>query len=182
MAFTSFLQPARLRATGLFGALLLCAACAGPRNELPGGLNSELVTRAVSTATELRLSGGRVWCVPFARNASGIEIRGNADTWWRKAKGLYVRGHDPVVGSVMAFSGSGKLPMGHIAVVSRVVSDREILIHHANWHRNMVSLDMPVKDVSPNNDWSEVRVMTNPGAYGGVYRIDGFISDPKPTL
>ncbi|MDF0601579.1 CHAP domain-containing protein [Psychromarinibacter sp. C21-152] len=182
MTIATFLQPSPLRLMGLCAVLMLGAACARAPEEPSGALNPELVSRAISTATDLRATGARVWCVPFARNASGIEIRGNADTWWPQAKGLYHRGKTPLVGAVMAFSGTGKLPMGHIAVVSEVVSDREIRIHHANWHRNQVSLSMPVKDVSAANDWSEVRVMTNPGAYGSVYRIDGFISDPRTPI
>ncbi len=56
------------------------------------------------------------------------------------AKGVYDRGAEPEVGAVMVFSGTRKLPMGHVAVVSKIVSDREILIDHANWKRNQVSL------------------------------------------
>lgn len=173
-------QPTRLRPALAFAALFLLAACAGnrPQTDSPD-LSPELVTRAVSIATDLRASGQRVWCVPFARNASGIEIRGDAGTWWDQAKGLFSRGHAPEIGAVMAFRATKKLPLGHIAVVSEIVSDREIRIHHANWHRNQVSLDMPVIDVSPNNDWSEVRVKSQPEAFGSVYVIDGFISRPE---
>lgn len=39
-----------------------------------------------------------------------------------------------------------------------------------------MSLDMVVVDVSEKNDWSAVRVMSNPGALGRVYPITGFIS------
>src|SRR5690606_31545103 len=28
---------------------------------------------------------GRIWCVPFARAVTGIEIKGNAKTWWSQA-------------------------------------------------------------------------------------------------
>jgi hypothetical protein len=30
-------------------------------------------------------------CVPYARAQSGIEIRGNAGTWWAQAEGRYAR-------------------------------------------------------------------------------------------
>ncbi|WP_425052545.1 CHAP domain-containing protein [Psychromarinibacter sp. S121] len=172
-------KPSRLRFPALCALLLMTAACGQVKREDIPGLNGELVSRAVNIATDMRAAGKRVWCVPFARNASGIEIRGNADTWWGQAEGKFARGHTPTIGAVMAFSGTSKLPMGHIAVVSKVVSDREILIHHANWHRNQVSLNMSVIDVSPDNDWSRVRVMTNPGSYGSVYQIDGFIWAPQ---
>ena len=75
----------------------------------------------------------------------------------------------------MAFAGTRGMPMGHVAVVSEVVSDREIKIDHANWHRNRISLGMSVIDVSDKNDWSRVKVETNPGAYGSVYPVNGFI-------
>ena len=130
---------------------------------------------AVQTAQDMRAKGQRVWCVPFARNVSGIQIRGNAETWWGKAKGLYPRGNEPVVGAVMAFSGTSSLPMGHIAVVSDVVSPREIRVDHANWKRNQVSLKMAVIDVSDSNDWSAVRVESQPGAFGSTYPVNGFI-------
>ena len=108
-----------------------------------------------------------------------IEIRGNAETWWSGAKGIYERGHDPEVGAVMVFSGTRKLPMGHVAVVSEIVSDREIRIDHANWKRNQVSLGMAVIDVSEQGDWSAVKVAYDPGKYGRVYPISGFIY-PQP--
>lgn len=165
--------------------LLLTAACASTSGEKlqtvaststidPGQLNF-----AISEVKKLQSKGARVWCVPFARNASGVQLRGNAETWWGKAAGVYPRDKTPEVGDVMAFSGTRKLPMGHVAVVSRVISEREILVDHANWKRNQVSLGMPVMDISDNNDWSRVRVMSEPGSYGSAYPVDGFIT-PLP--
>ena len=161
--------------------LLLCAACAGtaPETEAPSGLDPALVTRAVQTATEMRGAGRRVWCVPFARNATGVDIRGNAGTWWDQAKGQYQRSRQPEPGAVMAFSATRSLPLGHVAVVEQVVSDREVRIDHANWRRNQVSLGMAVRDVSKANDWSQVRVESQPGSYGRVYPVDGFILASK---
>src|SRR4051812_27488985 len=60
-------------------------------------------------------------CVPFARAASGIQIYGDAWTWWNQAEGKYDRGHAPKVGSVIVFAKTSRLPLGHVAVVSRVV-------------------------------------------------------------
>lgn len=158
---------------------LLTAACAKAPDGIErydvAGLNPERHFMAVQTAKQMDANGQRVWCVPFARNLSGIQIRGNAETWWNKAKGLYPRGDTPVVGAVMAFSGTRSLPMGHVAVVSEVVSPREIRVDHANWERNKVSLKMAVVDVSSRNDWSAVRLESQPGALGSTYPIDGFI-------
>lgn len=130
---------------------------------------------AVEEAHAKRARGERVWCVPFARTMSGVEIRGNAETWWAGAEGIYDRGHEPQVGAVMVFSGTRKLSMGHVAVVSEIISDREIKIDHANWKRNQVSLGMSVIDVSKAGDWSTVQVAYDPGQYGRDYPISGFI-------
>ncbi|MDF1872599.1 CHAP domain-containing protein [Vannielia sp.] len=174
---TTTLRRTGLRVGLLLAAALFTSACAQHRREeaVASRLDPALLQHAVSEAKSLRARGGRVWCVPFARNASGVEIRGNAETWWSQAAGHYLRGKAPRQGAVMAFSGTRQLPMGHVAVVSKVISEREITISHANWKRNQVSLDMPVIDISEKNDWSRVRVMSVPGNYGRPYKIDGFI-------
>lgn len=118
---------------------------------------------------------GRIWCVPFARTVSGVQIKGNANTWWKKAAGVYERGHAPKVGAVMAFSASKAMPMGHVAVVSKVVSDREILIDQANWERNRITQDTLVVDVSEKGDWSMVRVANASGTLGRTNPVNGFI-------
>lgn len=130
---------------------------------------------AVAEARAIRARGERLWCVPFARTASGLDIRGNAETWWAAAAGRYDRGRDPQPGAVMVFSGTRKMPMGHVAVVSEVVSDRLIRVDHANWKRNQVSLGMLVRDVSDAGDWSAVRVEADPGVEGRVNPVAGFI-------
>lgn len=161
------------------GAMLLSmGACAGTSmstKSAPAGIDPVRSEQALLEAKAKRARGERVWCVPYARTASGVAIRGNAGTWWNAAKGAYERGKAPEVGAVMAFSATKKLPMGHVAVVSEVVSPREILIDHANWKRNEVSLKMAVIDVSDSNDWSKVRVESQPDSYGRVYPISGFI-------
>lgn len=120
---------------------------------------------------------GRVWCVPFARAVSGVEIRGNAKTWWDQAKGRYTRSREPRVGAVMAFAASGAMPKGHVAVVSKVISDREVLVDQANWVRNRITEDTLVVDVSPKGDWSQVRVANGHGSLGRVNPVKGFIHD-----
>ena len=117
-------------------------------------------------------------CVPYARLASGIRIFGNAHTWWRQAEGQYKRGKIPAVGSVFVMRPNKRTRLGHIAVVMQVLSSREIVVDHANWlNRERIHLGTPIVDVSPNNDWSEVRVWYTPGRrYGAsVYRGHGFI-------
>jgi hypothetical protein len=121
--------------------------------------------------------GGGLQCVPFARDASGIALTGNAWTWWDQAAGIYERGSTPEPGSILAFRANGTMRLGHVAVVSRVVNDREIEIDHANWgYRGAVSRSVPVVDVSPSNDWTEVRVSLGDGdAFGSIYPTHGFI-------
>ena len=95
-------------------------------------------------------------------------------------KGVYERSKKPVTGSVMAFASVRRMPMGHVAVVSEVVSPRKVLIDHANWERNQISLKMVAVDVSANNDWSQVRLQNANGTMGSTYPINGFIL-PKPA-
>jgi surface antigen len=122
-------------------------------------------------------------CVPFARAASGIELKGNAANWWDAASGNYARGQAPEVGSVLNFRATRGMRLGHVAVVTRIVSTREIEIDHANWagpgaSKGGVSRGMSVIDVSPDNTWSQVRVsLGDNGNYGSVYPTYGFIYD-----
>lgn len=127
-------------------------------------------------------------CVPFARAASGIQIWGDAWTWWGQAEGRYKRGHEPRIGAVIAFAKSAKLPQGHVAVVSRIVEKRVIMVTHANWsriggRRGHAERDVTLFDVSRKGDWSEVKVWyrgTN-GLGTSVYPAHGFIyGTPDP--
>jgi surface antigen len=104
-----------------------------------------------------------------------VEIRGNAKTWWHQAKGRYARGQEPEVGAVMAFSASRAMPKGHVAVVSKVLSEREVLVDQANWERNQITLDTLVVDVSAKGDWSRVKVASAGGTLGRVNPVNGFI-------
>ncbi len=126
-------------------------------------------------------SGGGLQCVTFARADSGIELSGNANTWWDNAAGVYQRGARPEAGSVLNFRANGSMRMGHVAVVNQVVNSRTIEIDHANWGgpgavRGGISRDISVVDVSPGNDWSAVRVgLGHSGEYGSIYPTFGFI-------
>jgi len=152
---------------------------------MPAGKHHAHADRKVEAArAELKLAvaeaiqnrpRGRLWCVPFARAVTGVELKGNAKTWWRQAEGRYPRGNEPQIGAVMTFSGSRAMPKGHVAVVSAVLSDREVLIDQANWVRNRITLDTRVVDVSAEGDWSEVRVANADGTLGRVNPVYGFI-------
>jgi surface antigen len=126
-------------------------------------------------------------CVPFARQVSGIQIYGDAWTWWDQAKGKYQRGSTPRVGAVLAFAKSSHLPLGHVAVVSRVVEDRVLMITHANWSRlngarGHAEQDVTVYDISDRGDWSLVKVWYRDrnGLGSSIYPAHGFIYGKAP--
>ncbi|TCP71043.1 CHAP domain-containing protein [Sphingomonas sp. PP-CE-1G-424] len=135
-----------------------------------------VVSCGLMTATP---AAAQFWqCVTFARSVSGIEIRGNANTWWGQAEGRYERGHTPKAGSVLAFSPTSRMRVGHVAMVSKVVSDREVLLTHANWSRpGAIETNVRAVDVSAAGDWSMVKVWYGPqGDLGtSAYPTKGFI-------
>ncbi len=126
-------------------------------------------------------SGGGIQCVTFARADTGIELSGNASAWWYNAAGVYQRGGRPEAGAVLNFRANGSMRMGHVAVVNQVMNSRTINIDHANWGgpgavRGGVSRDISVVDVSPNNDWTAVRVaLGHTAQFGSIYPTYGFI-------
>ena len=141
-------------------------------------LVAALCLTAAAPAYAASKSSGVLQCVPFARQMSGIEIRGNAWTWWGQAAGRYERGNDPKIGSVMSFQRTSHMPLGHVAMVSKIVSDREVLLTHANWsYRGGIERNVRAIDVSPAGDWSQVKVWFAPtGDLGtSVYPVNGFI-------
>lgn len=118
---------------------------------------------ALAALTTVPATAGTLQCAPFARQVSGIDIHGNANSWWGQAEGRYDRGHEPRVGAVLAFAASRSMPVGHVAMVSKVVSGREVLLTHANWsYRGGIERDVRAIDVSANNDWTDVRVWYGP--------------------
>jgi len=126
----------------------------------------------------------RFWqCAPYARMISGVDLYGNALTWWGQAAGKYARGTAPKAGAVMSFAATRRMRMGHVATVSRVVSDREVLLTHANWsRRGGIETDVRAVDVSAAGDWSQVKVWfaANRGLGTSSYPVNGFIySDDK---
>ncbi len=121
-------------------------------------------------------------CVPFAREASGIQIFGDAWTWWGQARGRYERGMLPRVGAVIVFARNARLPLGHVAVVSHVVESRVVMLTHANWSRfngarGHAEQDVTLFDVSPRNDWTQVKVWFRDAEGLGttVYPVYGFV-------
>jgi surface antigen len=121
-------------------------------------------------------------CVPIARMLSGIDIYGNALSWWDQAEGRYKRGASPKRGAVLAFIPHGGMTLGHVATVSRIVDDRTILVTHSNWSpingaRGQIERDVKVIDVSEDGDWTRVRVWYAPSRDLGTttWPVHGFI-------
>ena len=136
---------------------------------------------ALVASPALALNEG-LQCVPYARAVSGVEIRGDAHTWWGQAKGRYSRGNTPKIGAVVAFKPHGGMRLGHVAAVQKIIDNRTILISHANWstiggRRGHIEENVRVVDASENNDWSRVQVWYTPNqALGGTrWPIHGFI-------
>ena len=149
---------------------------------IPRTLLSLAIAAATAAGAQASLLDYVGQCVPFARAASGIQIYGNAWTWWEQADGKYERTHTPKEGAVIVFEKTKRLPMGHVAVVSRVVEKRVVMLTHANWsrqngERGHAEQDVTLFDVSPRNDWSDVKVWYKDvdGLGGGVYPVYGFI-------
>ena len=137
-----------------------------------------------STVQAIPLAGQqRLWeCVPIARILSGINIYGDARTWWAQADGRYARGTEPKRGAVLTFKPHGSMVLGHVAAVSRIIDDRTILITHSNWspingQKGQIERDVRVVDVSDDGDWSLVRVWYDPLQDLGTtaWPVHGFI-------
>jgi hypothetical protein len=121
-------------------------------------------------------------CVPYARAHSGVSIFGDAYTWWDKSDGQYAHRAAPKLRSVMMLTGYAGPNRAHLAVVSSLISVREIRIDHANWSNDgAVYIDDPVVDVSPDNDWSEVRIWNIRSKSWGTktYIVRGFIGPDR---
>ena len=133
---------------------------------------------------EIVRGGPALQCVPFARRLSGIQIFGDAHTWWAQADGRYPRGGIPAPGAVLVLEGYRTSARGHVAVVTGIISPREIRVDQANWlNGGEVTVRVPVLDVSPENDWTQVRMWHIPtNAWGArIYLAEGFIH-PLPLI
>jgi surface antigen len=151
---------------------------------LATGTGASFVPAAPVSARELP---AYLQCVPFAREVSGIRIFGDAHTWWKQAADRYRRGNRPEVGAVMAFRPHRNMQLGHVAAVAKVIDARTVLLDHANWspingRRGQIERGVRAIDVSPGNDWSQVRVWYHPLQALGKTRwpVHGFIYADEP--
>lgn len=138
-----------------------------------------------------------VQCVTYAREESGIALKGDAWTWWNSSAGQYERGQKPRAGAVVVFKKHGSMSHGHVAVISEIVNSRKVLVDHANWapHRGRgrgeVTTRVMMMDVSPKNDWTQVRVWNEASSemgqriyptYGFIYAKANRVAKPVPEI
>lgn len=174
----------------LAALLLLLAGCAAPKP-------AEVARQQPATARTPALAdlqayvvkpGAGAQCVPYARSRSGIGIFGDAHTWWDGAAGQFARGVVPAAGAVLVLRRTDRLRRGHVAVVTRVAGPREIRVDHANWQPDAVITGMAAIDVSPKNDWSQVRFWNkDTRKWGRIYPASGFVYNlpdgaPPPVI
>lgn len=146
-----------------------------------------LIASAIALTVTTVTPAAAIQCVQYAREISGINLKGDAWQWWSAASGLYDRGRAPKDGAVLVFNRQGSMRYGHVSVVTRVISNRLVLVDHANWApartsgRGAVTTAVPVLDVSPKGDWTQVRVWFTPTNDFGtrVYRTDGYVYQPR---
>lgn len=182
---------ARRAILALLPGLAACAAQGGSDyTQVQTGLGAYTPWRAqavrVSALPAFRLPAGE--CVPFARTLSGVTLVGDARTWWAQAESRFARGARPAPGAVMVFRTHPDMPLGHVAVVTAVLDSRTVLVAHSNWDgglgKGRISLDQPVRDVSPRNDWTMVRVWHEATRALGpnAWALEGFIFRASPAM
>lgn len=117
-------------------------------------------------------------CVPYAREASDFSYRGDAHTWWGQSQ---FKGNKPREGAVLVLAKTPSLTRGHVAVVTKIINDREVNVTHSNWgndrpSRSVVYEKMRIQDVSPLGDWSQIRFWNHKAqGFGRPYPAYGFI-------
>ena len=164
----------------LVAAAAVCIALAGCAS---GPDSADLADSGTDAPARPQQPAGPVLqCVPYARDHSTVKLRGDAYTWWDQAAGRFARAAIPSEGAVMVLYNYAGPNRGHVAVVREILDARTIKVDHANWlDDGVIFTDDPVRDVSPGNDWSLVRVFNKrTGAWGTrVYPVQGFIG-PGP--
>jgi surface antigen len=176
----------RLDRAGLLLSLLLLAACGKTLGTAPETVTAALPGPSGAPEGLHPYQGDLIQCVPYARQVSGIDITGDAWTWWTAAEGRYERGSQPRFMAVLVLSRTQRLKLGHVAVVVDIEGPRQIRVTHANFGSDPVSRriiydSMPVADVSPSNDWSLVRFWNYQAqAWGILYPAYGFVYTEKP--
>lgn len=170
-------SPIRFAAVAAFS--LLVSACASAPDITPDFTTADQPAAPAVDGVQVLQPATPISCVPYARAHSGINLHGDALTWLDQAKGRYAVDSTPSKGAVIVLTGYAGAGRGHLAIVRAQDSAREIRVDHANWMNDgQVYLNDPVVDVSPDNDWSAVRVWNARDHSWGVrtYLVQGFIA------
>ena len=170
-----------------FALAAMLAACMRapepPREKAPDAVSLAALPPDTFRNARIERVRPKVECVTYARRESGIQLYGDAWSWWDQAPGRYARGAAPQPGAVLVFQRYRGSP-GHVAVVRSVVNPRVIVVDHADWlNDGNIHKSTPVTDISEKGDWSAVRVFYSPGGVWGVraYGVYGFIY-PNPKV
>src|SRR5215475_464693 len=110
----------------MVGSFLRFAAAAAFSALLAGCSTTNFAQTAADRGGSITVPDKPIQCVPYAREHSNVNIRGDAYTWWDQAAGRFKRSGKPSEGSVMVLTGYSGPEHGHLAVVRKVVSSREI--------------------------------------------------------
>lgn len=133
------------------------------------------VVDAASISASVDRTGPPLQCAIYARQRTGFALTGEARNWWPQAEGRYRRASTPTAGSVIVMGGT---EAGHVAVVTRVLGARLIVVDHANWlGGGEIITNALVEDASEANDWSAVRVWNVETNSMGLraYPVYGFV-------
>jgi hypothetical protein len=166
------------RLYGFLNWICLCVVALGMAGCASDEDNYASMPREPGHSTVMATGQKPLQCVPYAREHSAVKIYGDAWTWWDQAAGKFSRGSQPEPGAVMVLNNYAGSQRGHVAVVRKIISTREIRVDHANWlDDGSIYLNDPVEDVSADNDWSKVRVYNiKTGGWGAnTYPVQGFI-------
>ncbi len=150
-------------------------------------------TAAAASGPETRPASGKelppyLQCVPYAREMSGIaDLRRRAYVVGPGGRAVPARPHAAGRRSdgVSAASQDEAGPCGRRRPESSIA--RTVLLNHSNWspingRRGQIERNVKAIDVSPDNDWSSVRVWYHPlQAFGKTrWPVHGFIHSGKP--
>jgi hypothetical protein len=169
----------------LAALLAACARVPEPREKPPAAISLAALPPDTLANARIERTWPKLECVAYARRESGIQLFGDAWSWWEQAPGRYVRGAAPQPGAVLVFH-RYRGSRGHVAVVRTVINGRVIVVDHADWlNDGNIHRSTPVTDVSQAGDWSAVRVFYSPGGVWGAraYTTYGFIyPDPRVAI
>lgn len=128
---------------------------------------------------------GLCQCVDYAKENGWSDFSGLgfAYKWWfaatEKTSSYYVPGYPvgniPQIGAVLVLKPWSGNTAGHVAIVTKIVDDDEILVNHANWRNDeVIRIGDKVKDAS-GGKWKKILVQYGADYGSTTYDTNGFI-------